>query len=444
MHPFLSNHSFLNGLFIFNPFLFIISLLSCAHFFWSWFITYKRTGCKLDFWHYNVFLTCILPIFILYPFIASELNIPAVGDFYPNIITSTNVAFLISATGYYSMLAGRWFCTLLQSGRRIQLNLNFFELIIYNNLRNRVLIWFVCFFYSFLMLSLILFLMKSGNASDPRSFFLKNGALRPIFNFIQVMYGLVVISLFLRYMNSKNRIDLLLICFISLGSVFLGSRMATLGPFLTMVVIYYFINPEKASFKKIAFISFSFVFLAISLSAFRSGGASHSVIFGLYNAIFFGNNFSDVRDFAWVYSYWDGDFWFGKSYIAAILSFVPREFSDIRSVWAVSVITDGYVGFDPEIHPGLRTGIFGEAYFNFGSLGVIIIGVLSGWYLRLADMKIKEYISFDPRLFFSLIFSFKVISSFYITAGFWALYVFIFFHVCMYVARSFFLPRIQV
>lgn len=336
------------------------------------------------------------------------------------------------------MLVGRLIGNLIQKSSAGTLKLSCFELMMYNNMRNKTVLWFVSVVYSFLMFSLILFLVKSGNVSDPRAFFLKNGALRPIFNFIQVMYGLVVVSLFLRYMASKNKIDLLLIFSISLGSLFLGSRMATLGPFLIIAVVYYFIHPEKVGFKKLVLLSSSFVFLAIGLSSFRAGGDSQGFLFGLYNAIFFGNNFSDVRDFAWVFSYWDGDYWYGKSYVAAILSFIPREFSDIRSAWAVSVITDGYVGFDPEIHPGLRTGIFGEAFFNFGILGVVAIGVISGVLLRLSDFKIKKYISLDPRLFYSITWNFKVISAFYITAGFWSLYVFVFFHLCLFVIRSLF------
>ena len=40
------------------------------------------------------------------------------------------------------------------------------------------------------------------------------------------------------------------------------------------------------------------------------------------------------------------------------------------------------VGQDPLINPGLRLGLFGETFFNFGIPGVIVAGFLYGYFIR--------------------------------------------------------------
>ena len=47
-------------------------------------------------------------------------------------------------------------------------------------------------------------------------------------------------------------------------------------------------------------------------------------------------------------------------------------------------------GIDPTNHPGLRPGYFGEAYFNFGLLGVLAVGLILGIFGRLADTEAKR------------------------------------------------------
>jgi hypothetical protein len=110
--------------------------------------------------------------------------------------------------------------------------------------------------------------------------------------------------------------------------------------------------------------------------------------------LFYGNNFSDLRDFAWVYSAWDHVFWGGKTYLAALLSFVPRFASHFRDTWGMGVATATAVGFDPQVHPGLRPGMFGEGFFNFGALGVVAVGLMLGIIMRRVDIDVKQAFAF--------------------------------------------------
>ncbi len=47
-------------------------------------------------------------------------------------------------------------------------------------------------------------------------------------------------------------------------------------------------------------------------------------------------------------------------------------------------------GFDPHVHPGVRPGYFGESYFNFSLLGVIVVGLAIGIIWRRVDIDVKR------------------------------------------------------
>ena len=106
--------------------------------------------------------------------------------------------------------------------------------------------------------------------------------------------------------------------------------------------------------------------------------------------LFYGTNLSDLRDFAWVYSGWDHVFWGGKTYLVAFMSFVPRFASQFRETWGLGPMTSAAAGFDPQLFTGLRPGVFGEGFFNFGLTGVIAIGLMLGVTARYVDMVTKQ------------------------------------------------------
>jgi hypothetical protein len=146
----------------------------------------------------------------------------------------------------------------------------------------------------------------------------------------------------------------------------------------------------------------------------------------LFFLLFYGNNFSDLRDFAWVYSAWDHVFWAGKTYLAAILAFVPRFASQFRDTWGLGVATASTVGFDPQVHPGLRPGVFGEGFFNFGLIGVVAVGLMLGIILRRVDSDVKRaFASPRPSMMkaFASTMLLDVAGSFAVSAGFSSLYV---------------------
>jgi len=110
-------------------------------------------------------------------------------------------------------------------------------------------------------------------------------------------------------------------------------------------------------------------------------------------ALLYGNNFSDLRDFAWVDALWDHKLWMGKTYLAALTAFVPRFASEFRDAWGTGAATATTLGLDPHVHPGVRPGSFGESYFNFGLIGVVIVGLAIGVIVRRVDIDVKRAVT---------------------------------------------------
>ena len=151
---------------------------------------------------------------------------------------------------------------------------------------------------------------------------------------------------------------------------------------------------------------------------------------------FYGNSFSDLRDFSWVLSAWDGVYLNGKTYLSAFISFVPSALSSFRAQWGIGKVTAVLAGFDPLEHPGLRPGMFGESYLNFGITGVMFIGTILGYSYRYIDYKIKKAANTtDFIIAFSAPMSCIFITNLPITPGFFNLYFMLLIFLLLFVVR---------
>jgi hypothetical protein len=110
-----------------------------------------------------------------------------------------------------------------------------------------------------------------------------------------------------------------------------------------------------------------------------------------------------------------------------MISFIPRSLSSFRENWSISMYTNALTGFSSTTMPGLRPGLFGESYLNFGLPGVILFGWIFGFALRYTDVKIKEYVSHFKDLIkgYSHIIVFQFLSCLAVSASLWAFYIFI-------------------
>ena len=95
--------------------------------------------------------------------------------------------------------------------------------------------------------------------------------------------------------------------------------------------------------------------------------------------VLFGNNLSELRDFAWMLSAWDHEPLLGTTYASGLLAWIPAFLMPARKEMSWGLFSTGMTGLSsPAGHPGLRPTVFAEAYFNFGLVGVLVFGLLLG------------------------------------------------------------------
>ncbi len=110
----------------------------------------------------------------------------------------------------------------------------------------------------------------------------------------------------------------------------------------------------------------------------RSALEGRNVVEASLSEAFLGDNLIDLRDAAWVFSHWDGDPLLGRTYLGGLVAMVPSGVFPLKKEWHLGLTGVRIVGWDPEKHFGLRITFFGEAFLNFGWLGVIGLGVIMG------------------------------------------------------------------
>jgi oligosaccharide repeat unit polymerase len=435
---------YLGGALRINPWFFAIDLILIVHFFVSWYISSKKTGWTIDFWHVTLFLTYFLTFLLMYPFATARLNILVIGSHNLEFAKKAiDQAFIITLIGFLSIFAGgavfrhyRFKSPIYALFMRpIKLTLGqVFQKIVINRKVSR----FACAFY-FLCLSLaLLAAFKGGKLNDPRGYFSHNNQYQFLFNFVNSLSGIVSSLLLARIFQFNKSFDKVLFLLFVAATIFIGSRGGAIGPligYLTAVV--YFKMKGRIKIRVILFYALGILCLILGLSFFRAGELSYQILVSSFVVqIFYGNSFSDLRDFSWVLGLWKGQYLYGKTYLAALMSFIPSSFSAFRTEWSIGKVTAVMAGYNPKEHPGLRPGMFGESFLNFGLIGVIVLGILIGYAWRYVDYKIKQASATGNIIESSTAgIACILISSLPITAGFFGIYVTIVVYLALYLLR---------
>jgi oligosaccharide repeat unit polymerase len=411
----------------------LVGLLLCLSFtvilFWDWHHSYKRTGWKIDFWQFQILMGFFVPILLMYPVTGSELQSLKVGTAWPDVQQKIDLALGISLLGYTSMLAGRMLFDRLGTSISSSLVLQVFgplETETRRNIKSGAATILLVVLVS-IASACVLYIAPDAINLKVRTYFLENDSFRSVYNLLVAVYPLLI---FFYWLKNSERMSLRrqsVLLLLTLGSIFLGARAPLVGVVLQIFLFSAFRNRGQFSFTGATLLIIALAIVGIAINALRVGSSITGELFTFWANIFYGNNFSELRDFAWVLSSWDGTLFFGKTNLAALKSFIPRALSEFREEWALGVVTAKLAGFSPQEHAGVRPGMFGESYLNFGLLGVILVASVNGFFLRYADYQIKRridlghdvisvYVSTIPHL---------ISSAFFLTSGFWALYVFI-------------------
>jgi oligosaccharide repeat unit polymerase len=384
----------------------------------------------------------------MYPFASANLNALVIGNHNLDLAKrSITVAYLISLVGYLSIFAGGAIFNQYHYNSVIyalfirpvkQTIGKVFEKVVINKRASR----FAAYFY-FIALALALFVaFEGGKGNDPRGFYAHNTQYQFLYNFVNSLSGLVSTFLIIRIFQFNHRTDKLLFAIFIVFTVFIGSRGGIIGPLVGFFSSYvYFKMKGKIKMVRVLLFVFCLLCLIVGLTLFRSGGFSFEILMSTFMLqIFYGNSFSDLRDFSWVLSLWKGGYFYGKTYLAAFMSFIPSSMSAFRTEWSIGKVTAVMAGYNPKEHPGMRPGMFGESFLNFGIVGVIFIGLLLGYSWRYIDYKVKEATVTGNLIATSTAgVACMIISGLPITAGFFGVYVNIVVFLGLYALRSFFI-----
>lgn len=360
-----------------------------------------RSGYRIDIWHTQVALFCVLPNMLMLPFAGGALNALIVGADFQAMVAVLPEVFLITTVGFFSILVGGslWRLQLglglrgsvarvLDLGPRCSITLMSSRSVLVVQAATCIVLQ-TCV--------LAFYFAKSGLAFDLRAFTFANPALRPIASGISSYSVIIGSHCFARYLERKERSLLTCTLLLSIGLLFFGARSNILFVFQNVLLCYLVGRRKGIGLFRLGFQVAGVLLVLFYLGSVRDGSYSLSAFAGsLFILAFYGNNLSDLRDFSWVYADWNRQLWLGKTYLAGVTPFVPRFVSEFRDTWGLGVATGTAIGVDPQVHPGLRPGTFGEGYFNFGWLGVIAVGVLIGVIIKYVDLDVKRTLS-GPR-----------------------------------------------
>lgn len=357
----------------------------------------KKEGIIIDLWAYN-HIAVWLWYFIIYPFADSIINWGAVGSALWNIHRGLEEAFKVTFIGYAFLWIGKFvYDHKTQSKNTTDLTgLSKKIFLVYATHRTRNI--YILFHIPFFLLIGFYGLMYWGN--DIREIIGVNAALRPIMNLVMTACSTFISIYSCLYLHNHKKIHLYYSIIFSLFAITLSSRAVLFSPIVMTFIFYAISRGRKISFSQMVIIGLVVIIGIFSLAFFRKGNLSDMDSTALLNNILYGSTFSDIRDFAWVLGYWDHELLQGKTYIAGIFSFIPSAISEFRQQWGLGHFTLMTTGLysDDSFHGGLRCTIFGESYFNFGLIGVIIISFIYGYYfekinrLVISCCKQKKYI----------------------------------------------------
>lgn len=410
-----------------DHFIFLLLWFFVFFYFVCWFVYIMIKRKMVTVLSTTIIMNIFIPLVLMYPFALSPKNIPATGyTWYLRYLNYIDKAFIISLIGILGFIIGCLVARSKQADNFPVLNSVSQSFKFLSKTSSLLVLSLFLIGLFFLMYKLGYF--AQGNTA--RAYAMANPAVRPIANLFLALLPLFV-SLSLFVFHTKRSI--LAIFFILIGILLgltSGTRTATLGGILLFIYAKFnFQSKKRSNLLKIVFLGFVLLFLAIYIGDLREHQYNPFVtIDKLYNKLFYGNNFSDLRDFAWVLSGWDESYLYGRTQLAGLLSFIPSSIFSFREEWRLGVFTTRVLGFDHSIHPGLRPGIFGEPYFNFGYIGVMFFGFLYGYIIyRIHLFAQKSLVLEDKYQSMNNILSSYVTAhlsiNFMITAGFFSVYV---------------------
>ena len=348
----------------------------------------KKGTFSLD--TYFLTFTLYLPIIFLFPFTFSRANgFMATGGFHEIYTPYLERAFYICALGMSTLVLGGVFA------RTSRLRLPGYDLVT-KSLRTFLVTKVGLFATAGVVLVLLTLMVALGfEVGNARGTAMAHPALRPLYNLFHILVPFVALNALVYAYGRSARSFYAFGLFLAGVGLFGGTRGASVGVLISFIAIIMVSKKYRGILLPVlAFVAL--VVLAVYIGGFRNGVYGLSEVRRVPLLVLYGNNLSDLRDFAWVLSGWNGHFVWGKTQLAGFLSFIPSSLVEFRSTWSWGFFSTTTAGLSNVAeHPGLRTTIFGESYFNYGLVGVGVSGFLTGFAL----FKLTQYVNIATSIY---------------------------------------------
>ncbi|MDE1149991.1 MAG: oligosaccharide repeat unit polymerase [Azospirillaceae bacterium] len=399
-------------------------LAVCAAAFIGFYVLdYRKWGC-LSFASYFFGFNYLLKIIVMYPFAWSANNILATSRHFESIVVHIDKALYITIGGFVCMVLGILAARVLN--RRQPAGC---ELIYHTLARGWQSGGGVALGVMIVAgLTGVLFLM-GFQAFVARSLVFERNDLRPFYNlWSQVVPFFAINAIVFGAVNRKW------------GAVAIGLAMAALGiiggnrtvAILTMMQVGVILAMPKRfrNLPVMLLAALGLASLAVTIGSLRDASMTDQRDF-LFSLLY-GNDLSDLRDFAWILTGMDDSpLYWGKTYIAGYLSFIPAFMFPFREEFGFGRVSPQLAGLDPLFHSGLRPPIFGEMYVNFGLPGVLIGGFIYGvlvgrvmhWITRTLNLPNTPDKPVSPVVVWTGFVMLQIIDSVVFTPAFFGVYV---------------------
>jgi oligosaccharide repeat unit polymerase len=405
----------------------LILAVALAAFLGFYVLDFRRWGA-LSFASYFFGFNYLLKIVVMYPFAWSAHNIVATNRHFEAILAHLDTALQLTAAGFVFMVCGILAARL--TDRRPPLGCAVIHAVIARgwNTGGGVAAG-IALLAGLSALALIL----GFRPFVARDLVFEQTALRPVYNLWSQIAPFVAINTILfgvvrrRYALSALGVGLALL------GIAAGNR--TVAVLTLMQVAVMILMPRRFRNLPLLLIGAAgLASLALAIAALRGDHLTTSDQLGILNNLLYGNDLSDLRDFAWILTGLDqSEFYWGKTYLAGYLSFIPSFLLPFREQYGIGRVTPLLAGLDPAFHSGLRPPIFGEMYVNFGLPGLCIGGFLYGvlvgrilhWITRTLDQPESPSRPAPELVVWSGFLMLQVVDSLVFTSAFFGVYVLI-------------------
>lgn len=369
------------------------------------------------FFGFNYFLKIV----VMYPFAWSPGNIAATRGAYEGILAHLGMAFHLTLVGFCCLLLGifvaRRFASVPPRGC----------LAIYRILARG---WLsgggVALGAGAALGGTLLLFLLGFQPFQARSLVFERNDLRPIYNLWSQLVPFFAVNAILFGVTARRRTAVVVGLLLAALGILGGNRTVTVLTLMQVAVML--AMPRRL--RNIALMllgALALVLLAMWISMLRMGPGKGSL--DILDALLYGNNLSDLRDFAWILTGMDSHaFYLGRTYLAGYLDFIPAYLFPFRVEYGFGRVTPALAGLDPMFHSGLRPPIFGEMYVNFALPGVIfggfLYGFLVGRILHWVNATLERPRGMTPEVvLWAAFLMLQIVDAFVFTPSFFGVYV---------------------